>query len=667
MSKVIDIKRLLSFDKYKIYDDVRSSGSIRFDDGKEVLYTSHEIKFIRFLLEPIVDLGVTPNVFLGSLLDIKTMYSNNIYTSKTIDKFVSTLTEYFVRSYLEENNLGKKLLIDFYKKCYEMVDDIYNFIVYKNLEYVTDINIMDFIAIQDDKDLVEAMMLAKIEKTQEAVANTYVVLDKVMRKPIFASNPIAEGYIAGTMNPNQLKQMLGARGFVTEINNHIFSVPVTNSFVQGMDNIYEYAIESRSGAKALYLTVVAVEKAEYLARELQLVTTIVERVIDGDCGSTNYLEWYVRKPEENNGNSDLPKLLGKYYLDEETGKLKSIRKGDTHLEGQTLKLRHVMGCRDKDPRHVCQKCFGEMGYNMFSHNNTGYLSTTHSSHKVTQNLISTKHLTQSAKAESLSVDEEVGKYFITKSNNYYFRANVNFGKGTHKLIIEQAELNGLKVITSGSLTPEKINPARSSKLKTVLLEINTKNNTDLVSINLHNKSSFGVLSKEGIRYIMENGYELDAYDRVVIDLEKWNTKDPLFYTPEVEFSYLDLANEIKSMFKAMKEDETPESLLQKFFDAVNNRLSINLSLLEVVVYGFTVYDFENSDFRLSRNSPNPSVRRLDNIIINRSLGVSYGWERLLNIIFNPKVYYGKNSISTPMDLVIKPNEVVQRYLNKTKV
>ena len=663
MSKVIDIKRLLSKDKFDVYDKVQSSGAIRFEDNTEIVYNSHEIKLIRFLLDPVVKLGIYNDVYLGSLLDIRSMYSSGIYTSKTIDKFLTVLTEYFVRSYIEERNVSKRILIDFYKYCYEMIDDVYNHIVYDNLEYVTDINIVDFIAIQDDPDLKEAMMLAKIEKSQEAVANTYVVLDKVMRKPEFSSNPIAEGYIAGTMNPNQLKQMLGARGFVTEINNHIFNIPVTSSYTEGMGNIYEFAIDSRSGAKALYLTVVAVEKAEYLARELQLVTTIVERITDNDCGSTNYLNWYIRTPEENNGNSDLPKLLGKYYLDEETGKLKSIKKTDTHLEGKTVKFRHVMGCKEINPKHVCQKCFGEMGYNIFSHNNTGYLSTTHSSHKVTQNLISTKHLTQSAKAESLNLTDEVSKYFITKANNYYFRANVNFGKGTHKLIIEQAELNGLKVISSGSLSPDKINPARSSKLKSVFLEVNNKAGTDLIEIKLHNKSSYGVLSKEGIKYLMDNEYVLDNYDRVVIDLEKWNTKDPLFYTPEVEFSYLDLANEIKSMFKAMKDDETPESLLQKFFDAVNNRLSINLSLLEVVVYGFTVFDYEKGDFRLSRNSPNPSVRRLDNIIINRSLGVSYGWERLLNIIFNPKVYYGKNSISTPMDLVIKPNEVVKRYLS----
>ena len=101
MSKVIDVKRLLGLDKFDVYDKVKSSGAIRSEDGTEIVYNWHEIKLIRFLLDPIVKLGVHKEVYLGSLLDIKTMYSNGIYTSKTIDKFLSVLTEYFVRSYVE--------------------------------------------------------------------------------------------------------------------------------------------------------------------------------------------------------------------------------------------------------------------------------------------------------------------------------------------------------------------------------------------------------------------------------------------------------------------------------------------------------------------------------------------------------------------------------------
>ena len=64
---------------------------------------------------------------------------------------------------------------------------------------------------------------------------------------------------------------------------------------------------------------------------------------------------------------------------------------------------------------------------------------------------------------------------------------------------------------------------------------------------------------------MQNRWTLDSLDRVVIDLEDWDKSKPIVYTPEIEYSYLDLAIKVKSMFDVMDPDETPEGFLQKLF------------------------------------------------------------------------------------------------------
>ena len=94
---------------------------------------------------------------------------------------------------------------------------------------------------------------------------------------------------------------------------------------------------------------------------------------------------------------------------------------------------------------------------------------------------------------------------------------------------------------------------------------------------------------------MQNRWTLDSLDRVVIDLEDWDKSKPIVYTPEIEYSYLDLAIKVKSMFDVMDPDETPEGFLQKLFDVINSKLSVNLSLLSAMSYGFTVRDIENGD------------------------------------------------------------------------
>ena len=148
----------------------------------------------------------------------------------------------------------------------------------------------------------------------------------------------------------------------------------------------------------------------------------------------------------------------------------------------------------------------------------------------------------------------------------------------------------------------------------------------------------------------------------VIDLEDWDKSKPIVYTPEIEYSYLDLAIKVKSMFDVMDPDETPEGFLQKLFDVINSKLSVNLSLLSAMSYGFTVRDIENGDFRLSRNRDTQRIIKLNDVINGRSLGVGYGWEDLGKSLFNPGVYYGNNNVSTPLDIIIDVNN--GKYMNE---
>ena len=116
--------------------------------------------------------------------------------------------------------------------------------------------------------------------------------------------------------------------------------------------------------------------------------------------------------------------------------------------------------------------------------------------------------------------------------------------------------------------------------------------------------------------------------------------------------------------------ETPESLLQNVFHIVNTKLDVNLAILEVIVYAFTVYDVVDEDGRginlnksysLGRNVNDQRLMRIEDIITNRSLGAGYAWEKVVNNILSPKSFYGKNAVSHPLDVVITPNEVIKEF------
>lgn len=659
-NNVTTIGKLLSIDRKVINKNMYTGGYVKYDDDVVVYMSNREIILTRYLLSILET--IPAKLPIPSKFVVSNYYSNGIYTSKTMNSFWSDLLKYMVEMFLRD--AGRLKYIDnIYKEMYIIVNEIYNDVVYEHLEYMTDIDIRDFLEVQLDDRLMQSILECGDKKTVDSVNHAYDVLDIVLRDSKYSNNRIAEGYIAGTMNPNQIKQMLAPRGFVTEINSQLFKIPVTSSFVLGMKDLYEIIVESRSGAKALYISTIAVEKSEYFAREWQLVTAIVDMLEDGDCGSTDYVHWKVRTSEEAGGKSDIVNMEGKWYFDDVDKKLKVISKHDHFLEGKTIKLRSAHKCKLARKSSICQTCFGELAYGVFAHSNLGHYTSTTTSGSVTQNMLSTKHLSSSAKGGSTKLSDVALQFFTIKNgNSYHFRSSINLqGRSKYRILINQDEGFGIKDLNK-NIDPTKINPGRVSKIKSFYLEVeDDKGAITLTEIKVRSSNIFGVLSKEFISYLITFGYTLDDYERIVVDLSNWDKKNAVLYTPEMEFNFLELSKEIKNMFKYMSEPEDMDAMLQKLFDLSNSKLNINIALLEVIVYAFSCMDVENGDYRLGRGGDKVKACRIEDNIVNRSLGAAYGWELVLHTILSPHSFYSANAISHPMDVYIDSAETVKAY------
>lgn len=679
--KELDIRYLLSKSTKYVRKNVNRPRLVKFDDGTKVELTAREVIMTRLMLTPIVP--YMNNISLDHTMNIREYYSQGIYVPDTGKKFNSNIVKKLSMEYLVGKELTEGVVKEFnigsvmpgvYKSMYESMNEIYNDIALTNKRHQTGISIMDFIVIQKDPRLIEAIAVATKLKTPSAVNNTYVVLDQVLRDPIYGDNPIAIGYLTNTMNKDQLKQMLASRGFVTEINSAIFKTPVTKSFVMGLTDIYSFTIESRAAVKAAYYSKVAVEKSEYFAREWQLVTSIVERIWYGDCGSTDYMEWYVRSEKDSPlGKTDLDLMIGTWYLNEDTGKLQAITKEDRHLIGKTIKIRTALGCNHKDPSKVCSVCYGELAYGVHSHTGLGYISSTTVSAAISQKLLSAKHLTSSAKAASTKLEEEAKNYFVIKDGtDIHFRSSVRLdGNTKYKLLIPQEQVQGMSTLNE-STDVDNLYIGKISKIDTVYLEVNKASSVYMYEIKLKTNNRDAVLTRDALKYIIEHKAPLDDSDRVVIDLGEWDNSKSLFELPEIEFNFLELSNTVKGLFKSMKtkngEFLKSEDLLRKVYDLVNLKLNVNLALLEVIVYAFTVASAEDDDFNLHRNKDTPQyLQPIPKLITNRGLGAGLGWEKIVNsLLYNPNVYYEK-SIPHPMNVIINPRGVVNNWRVKNNL
>jgi hypothetical protein len=53
--------------------------------------------------------------------------------------------------------------------------------------------------------------------------------------------------------------------------------------------------------------------------------------------------------------------------------------------------------------------------------------------------------------------------------------------------------------------------------------------------------------------------------------------------------------------------------------------------------------------------------KIEGILSNRSLGGSYGWERVIYTILSPGSFCGRNAVDHPLDVLICPNETILDY------
>lgn len=653
----VHVRELLNFTPVQVMLGLKRNFNLIFEDGKSLMLSSKEMVVNRFMWELIR--VVVPTLPLISTYSVNNYFTNGIYTSKSLNSMFEDMFRDIV-THVD----NREILPAMYEKMYRIFNDIYNDLVNENTQYALSLNILDFLEIQFDKRLIDSIVNVANEKTNDSIQASYAVLDDIIyNKPSLRNNPVAIGYMAKTINPNQVKQLLGPRGYITEINSKIFQYPVASSLTLGLRNLYDLTVESRSSAKALFMSTKAIQNTEYTSREMQLGCMSVERLVDGDCGNNDYLPWRVRGVMEM-GKSDIDNLLGTKFYNEETGKEEFITPKHKHLEGKTILLRTANKCRHPDKNSICTGCFGQLSYNVHKNYGLGHLASATQGQYVSQAVLSTKHHTMSAVTAAIVLGVVASQWFNVKTkNNYAFKPNIIKNvKGKVNMIINQNDGFGIKDLHKG-VDVYKLNPQWVTKIESFILQVIPDNGKEeFFPIIVKDGNKYGSFSYEFLDYITKTGYTLDDADRYVINLDGWTSTTNILSLPQIEFNFLALNNAIKSKFKYMSSKNgtnTPESMITSIFDLVNSKLNINIKLIEVMVYAFTVDSVKNDNFDMGRNSVNPEMTGIYNIIGRRSLGGIYAHEKVLPIIISPKVFDGRNGFDHPLDVYIKPNEVVR--------
>ncbi len=665
----IDAQKLLQYTTAELYE-ILTGDFVLVIAGEEVEVTCKEVLYSSYFWDihrtyPAVPL-LKKHLVNSVLKNRKLSYNTHVQLLNNI--FWTALDTY--------NAQGIDIRDDLLKLVYQITNNIYNDLTYKAEEYVTSIDILDFINVSTNDKIEQAFEL--IDNTPDSIQECYSrIKDVIATAPELSNNQLVKAIRSGIVNESQILQCVGPRGYVPEVDGAIMPRPITRSYTQGMRSLYDAVAESRTAAKSHYYSASPLEESEYFARKLQLMSMIVQRVVPGDCGSNEYIPWFVNPPKFKHDRKvykgDLEFLIGKYYLDETTNTLKPIDSTCTHLNNTHIKLRSVIKCKHPIATEVCEVCFGRMYDNIIPTGNLGHVCAGTMTQKETQPLLSVKHVDFSALTNPIVFTEELRRFFMVTSDHNTYTLKPEYKDKGLKLVIAREEAIGLVDIMLVE-DIHSIGISRVASLNRVGFVYNNISVDTPMPVRVEQYGNNAMMSTELLEHIRKLEWPLATNNSqsFVIDLKDWDYDKPIFKLPDMEYSYLKHSKQVASIIAGTMDDIEnkkskknrlepgyPERLLTTLFETVTLKIDVNIALLEVIIYSAMITNLARKDYRLPRNIENEQMGVLEDIIKNRSLGSAYPYESQINVMMNPASFYAEGRPDSVFDVFIAPHEYLK--------
>lgn len=572
-----------------------------------------------------------------------------------------------VRNKDKPHRFDKPLNLLFYKT----VNNIYNFLA--GLEgYELSFNDKDYFEIRFHP-FVDAAQKALEPNPKVISEKTKEVLNFVKTSPDFDNNPLAKAVRSGLVREMQFMQCILVRGFIEDNDGYIFEEPILHGFLDGLTQ-FENFIESRAASKSLLYNKKVIQFVEYFSRTLQLQAMIVKNLHKGDCGSTSYERWTIRPTLVDNitgkvlRECDLKHLHGKYYkLHPDDPELKVVEPTDTHLIGETIYYRSpVAGCRHPDPHGICSVCFGDLSPS-FDEHNLGMQCAANIAEGQTQTVLSQKHAQNSSIADPISIDDENKHIFTTnEEKDSFIIVDELVGKDFY-VILNKAECPGFIDLDHISSIEEIGSITHVSELTSATFVIRGKDFEDRYTVSVSLGSRRSSLSHAMLAYIKQYRPVIKN-DNYEIDMKHWRGKAPFSILPLSQESPYIRAARIQSLvlgdsknFSDRDTSDAPRTLLQKLYDLLNSNLSVNIALIEVIVYSLMVRNTLQGDYFLPKEGDRMGLGINSKVMSMRSLGGLMALEDHAKVILDPESYDERPRLDHGFDVLMKPQEHVMNY------
>lgn len=638
---------------------VKGNFLVRFEDGKDIQMSSTELIFSSYFWDihrelpwlPLISDHCIVNVLRGKLLNSS---SHRIFFEKVF---------WFIHDTAMER--GIPFDVDFVDRINEMVyrksNELYNFACVELEEHVIGTDVEDYYDLLSYPRIKEA--LKALRPTEEGIRQAYAtVTDVIMNDPEVADNELVVSARTGMVKMSQLMQCIVCRGYVTDIDSKIFPEPSMGSFIRGYEDYYSLLIDTRTAAKSLHFSASLLRTSEYNSRKLQILCQSVQTLHPGDCGSQHYLHFKVQK-------DDIKRWAGKYFVDEETNKLRELKPDDTQYLGKVLRFRSPLaGCAHPDPHGVCGVCFGAMSVIVPEHTNIGYMLAAALMQILSQSILSIKHIDSSSSTTAAVLNPHQKKFIEVDDTGMNYRFVRALGGKKLTLTISDDQMPTIASLQTMDRM-DGVSASHFSDLNMTLIGLEEE--FEQQPLDLSNEKRNAFFTREALDYIRTNGWTRSNTGQIVIDFSKWDVRKPFASLPRRHFNNADHAKDIADLIQgsSSKADDNRRrrqdgSTTDYFIDLYNMVVSrlphVPAVILEHIVYGASIRSGAQDDYRLPRAGTSREMGLSDKTVPRRSMGAAAAFEYHVRELFiTTKGFDPAKTSSHPMDVFVLPFEAVQ--------
>lgn len=553
---------------------------------------------------------------------------------------------------------------------------LYNALTYRLEAYVTSISAWDAVEVLYSPEVQEInQRLSSIDArdprnqgmVEPAIAKAAEEVAAVLRKPTYLPHNQMVGIVRSNVySMGQIVQCVNARGQGQDIDQSVFPLPIMYGFIEGIRGLHDSMVESRSAALSLFLNKAPLALVEYFNREMQLVVAPLRNLHRGqDCRAKQLIAWTVQK-------DNLKNLHGLYYRlpgDSEQVALRPIRPNNVELIGKTVLLRTALTCEHPDEYGVCETCFGELGLSVPRQTNIAHVAVTELCARVSQKVLSNKHLVGSAIVSEFVIAGADKKYIRTLASGFQIATAASLDvRKTQIMISKEDASNVADVMTIENMN--QVSPDRISQMSDVTFVVEDEDggvSYEPVSVGMGSrKASFSI---DFLIYLSRKRYDIDPQSGdLIINLDGWDPDLPIWVLPRKHASMLEFLGDVKDQVKVNGRNSDKEFLdlsnhdslaqaLAEFYDTVTSKFSLNLTHLAVILAATLVRSKADDDYRLPLPGGNREFARFSDNMTMRSLSAVAAHENQAAQYRDPKSYVIKDRPTHPFDAIILPESV----------